>query len=32
MSDITTSAETNLIKAAQMAKVREVDFVTQFTH
>jgi hypothetical protein len=25
-------AETNLTKAAQMAKVREVDFVAQFTH
>ena len=25
-------AETNLIKAAQMKKVREVDFVQQFTH
>jgi len=25
-------AETNLTKAAQMAKVREVDFVTRFTH
>ena len=32
MSDVTTSAETNLIKAAQMAKAREVDFVQQFTH
>lgn len=26
------AAETNLITAAQMAKVREVDFVNQFTH
>ena len=26
------SAENNLIKAAQMKKVREVDFVQQFTH
>lgn len=31
-SNVTTAAETNLIKAAQMAKVREVDFVTQFAH
>lgn len=29
---IYVNAETNLIKAAQMAKVREVDFVHQFTH
>lgn len=26
------AAETNVIKAAQLAKVREVDFVNQFTH
>lgn len=26
------AAETNLIKKAQMAKVREIDFVEQFTH
>lgn len=26
------AAETNLIKKAQMAKVREIDFVQQFTH
>lgn len=32
MANVTTSAETNVIKAAQMAKVREVDFVTQFGH
>ena len=31
-SNVTTAAETNVIKAAQMAKVREVDFVTQFGH
>lgn len=31
MANVTTSAETNVIKAAQMAKVREVDFVEQFT-
>lgn len=28
--NVTTGAETNLIKAAQMKKVREVDFVEQF--
>ena len=32
MANVTTSAETNVIKAAQMAKVREIDFVTQFGH
>lgn len=32
MANVETTAETNLIKAAQMAKVREVDFVTQFGH
>lgn len=31
-SNVTTAAETNLIKAAQMRKVREVDFVEQFGH
>lgn len=31
-TNVTTSAETNLVKAAQMAKAREVDFVNQFTH
>jgi hypothetical protein len=31
-SNVTTAAETNVIKAAQMSKVREVDFVLQFTH
>lgn len=30
MANVTTTAETNLIKAAQMRKVREVDFVEQF--
>ena len=30
MANVTTTAETNLIKAAQMKKVREVDFVEQF--
>lgn len=29
---VVVDAETNLVKAAQMSKVREVDFVTQFTH
>lgn len=32
MANVVTTAETNLIKAQQMAKVREVDFVQQFTH
>lgn len=32
MADVTTSAEANVIKAAQMAKVREVDFVERFAH
>lgn len=32
MANVTTTAETNLVKAQQMAKVREVDFVHQFTH
>ena len=32
MGNVTDSAEANLIKAAQMAKVREVDFVYRFTH
>lgn len=32
MANVVTTAETNLIKAQQMAKVREVDFVLQFTH
>lgn len=30
MANVTTTAETNVIKAAQMRKVREVDFVEQF--
>ena len=30
MANVVTTAETNLIKAAQMRKVREVDFVEQF--
>lgn len=32
MANVVTTAETNLIKAAQMSKVREVDFVNLFTH
>ena len=32
MANVVTTAETNLIKAQQMAKVLEVDFVHQFTH
>lgn len=31
-NEMYTTAETNLIKAAQMAKAREVDLVYQFTH
>lgn len=31
-SNITTAAETNLITADKMKRVREVDFVQQFTH
>ena len=30
--NVTNAAETNLIGKSQMAKVREVDFVAQFTH
>lgn len=32
MANVVTTAETNLVKATNMAKVREVDFVNQFTH
>lgn len=32
MSNVVTSAEKNLITADMMKRVREVDFVTQFTH
>ena len=32
MANVVTTAETNLIKAADLAKVREVDFVSRFTH
>ena len=31
-NEVYTVAETNLIKAAQMSKAREVDFVARFTH
>ena len=31
-SNVTTAAETNLIKATHMKRVREIDFVQQFTH
>lgn len=32
MANVITDAETNLIKAAKLKSVREVDFVQQFTH
>lgn len=32
MANVVTTAETNLIKAVDLAKVREVDFVNLFTH
>lgn len=32
MANVVTTPETNLITVQQMAKVREVDFVSQFTH
>ena len=31
-NEVYTTSETNLIKAAQMARIREVDFVSQFAH
>lgn len=31
-TNVTNAAETNLVKATHMAKVREVDFVNQFAH
>ena len=31
-TNVTDAAESNVIKAAQMSKVREVDFVSRFTH
>lgn len=32
MANVVTTAETNLVKAENMAKAREIDFVNQFTH
>lgn len=32
MANVVTTAETNLVTTSQMSKVREVDFVHQFTH
>lgn len=32
MANVITDAETNLVKATHMKKVREVDFVNRFTH
>lgn len=32
MANVVTTAETNLIKAQQMVRVREIDLVNQFTH
>lgn len=32
MANVVTTPETNLITVQQMSKVREVDFVSQFTH
>lgn len=32
MADVVTTAETNLITTDEMKKVREVDFVSQFSH
>lgn len=32
MANVVTTAETNLIKAQQMARAREIDLVYQFTH
>lgn len=32
MANVVTTAETNLIKANDLKRVREVDFVSQFTH
>lgn len=32
MANLTDAAETNLTKAAQMSKAREVDFVSRFAH
>ena len=32
MANVVTTPETNLIKATDLARVREIDFVTQFAH
>ena len=32
MPNVLTTAETNLVTAAKMKKIREIDFVNQFTH
>ena len=32
MANVTTTAETNLVTAEKMKKIREIDFVNQFTH
>ena len=32
MANVVTTAETNLVTAAKMKRIREVDFVQQFTH
>lgn len=32
MANVVTTAETNLVKATDLKRVREVDFVKQFTH
>ena len=32
MANVVTTAETNLVTAAKMKKIREIDFVNQFTH
>lgn len=32
MANVITDAETNLVKQVDMKKIREVDFVSQFTH
>ncbi len=32
MANVVTTAETNLVKATNMSRAREIDFVNQFTH
>ena len=32
MANVVTTAETNLVTAAKMKKIREIYFVNQFTH